>query len=97
MTVSPAEVIPVGNTSTVVGSRVNAPTRTPDRVSSPRLVGEVAHAAGRATSPVAKGAGKVKDAASKIPGAEGILDFVTDPILRNILYQTLYAQGEPSQ
>lgn len=66
-------------------------------MSSPRLVGEAAHAAGRATSPVAKGAGKVKDAASKIPGAEGILDFVTDPVLRNILYQTLYAQGEPSQ
>lgn len=67
-------------------------------MSSPRLMGEAAHLAGRVAGPVArpakaaaKGVRKIDD---MITGDVGLLDMIADPNLRNLLYQTLYAQGE---
>ena len=66
-------------------------------MSSPRLMGEAAHAAGRAASaPIKAGRGAVDAARAidgMIPSNVSLLDLMTDPILRNALYQTLYAQG----
>lgn len=69
-------------------------------VSSPRLMGEAAHKVGQASSvPVkaAKGAKKGVEAVNdfmKLPGQEyGLLEFITDPVLRNAMYQALYGQG----
>lgn len=70
-------------------------------MSSPRLMGEVAHKSGQvASAPVkaTKGAAKaVKAVDNYLMGDVGLLDMITDPILRNMLYQTLYAQGEPNE
>lgn len=67
---------------------------------SARGMGEAAHKAGqlaRAPMKAAKGAKQGAEAINdfmKLPGQEfGLLEFITDPILRNALYQTLYAQG----
>lgn len=66
-------------------------------MSSPRVVGEAAHAAGRAVSlPARAGRGAVnaaKKVDSMIPSNVSLMDLMTDPILRNALYQALYAQG----
>jgi hypothetical protein len=80
----------------VLGSYLN-PALIPAAVasaaaSSPRLVGEAAHAAGRS---VGRGGKKAMKVADKAPEAvKGLLESIADPVLANILYQTLYAQGE---
>ena len=72
-------------------------------MSSPRLMGEAAHKAGQLSSAPVKatrGAIKgVKKADNYIFGDVGLLDIITDPILRNMLYQLemSYAQGEPNE
>lgn len=73
-----------------------APLAAGAALTSPRLVGEAAHALGRSVG-VPK---KVIDAAlSKLPkGGQNtvmdVIDAIGDPIVRNVMYQSLYAQGD---
>ena len=73
-----------------------APLAAGAALTSPRLVGEAAHALGKSVG-VPK---KIIDAAlSKLPkGGQNtvmdVIDAIGDPIVRNVMYQSLYAQGD---
>ena len=59
--------------------------------SSPRLMGEAAYKAGQAVGAGQKAAAPLRAAGKQIP--QGLLERITDPILRNILFQAGRAQG----
>ena len=59
--------------------------------SSPRLVGETAYRAGQVAGVGGDIVGGARAAGQQIP--PGILDLITDPLTRSILFQAGRAQG----